>query len=109
MGRRAIIEAVLNQLEIQACIETGTYLGETAQALADYGRPVFTVEADSERYELARERFARSEQVRVFKNDSRSFLQELRVNPTCPLQRVLLIWMRIGFTISLCVGRWNGL
>ena len=89
IGRRAIIEAVLKQLEIQTCVETGTYLGETAQALADYSRPVFTVEADPERYELVRERFAGSERVRVFKNDSRSFLHELRVNPTCPLQRVL--------------------
>lgn len=89
IGRRAIIEAILQQLGIQACVETGTYLGETAQALASYGRPVFTVEVDPQLYEQAHKRFSDIDQVRVYKNDSRSFLEDLRVNPICPLQRVL--------------------
>lgn len=84
-----MVEEIIASLGLQAAVETGTYLGDTAAKLATLVQKVFTVELDPERHTLAVERFANDPVVRVYGGDSRTFLRELTQEPRCPLQRVL--------------------
>ncbi len=89
IGRRGLVEAVAAAIGVTTAVETGTYLGETAAAMAEKGLRVFTVEADGKRAEAATERFVGQPLVVVRQGDSRVFLRELLATPRCPLQGVL--------------------
>lgn len=86
--RRELVHEILARLSIQACVETGTYLGETTAELVGWQYPVFTVELNKDRFAEVRDRFAGEPKVSTFGGDSRKFLQDLVSNPACPLQRV---------------------
>ncbi|MBN1403101.1 MAG: hypothetical protein JW942_01360 [Opitutales bacterium] len=86
--RKAIVQAILDGVGIGACVETGTFRGDTAEWLVLRHRRVFSVELNPELRPHLEARFADSSGVHLFFGDSRRFLAQLLENPRCPLQGV---------------------
>ena len=58
-------------------METGTFLGDTTELMAQTGLPVFTFELDPRNYGYSRARFWRTRNVKLFHGDSRTGLRRL--------------------------------
>jgi len=67
--------AVKNNMRI--FIETGTYLGDTTDAMSRYVDKVYTFEISEELVQLARKRFADKQQIEIIHGDSGSALEGL--------------------------------
>ncbi len=87
--RIEVVETILETLPIQCAVETGTFMGDTTEWLANKGLVVFTVEFDVKNHLKVKKRFSEQPLVHAYQGDSRTFLRDLIVEPRCPLQGVL--------------------
>lgn len=84
-ARAALVTQLLSALPISACIETGTYFGETAQELHRMSRtPVYTIEAFPRFAAYNRIKFRRTVGIRVLEGDSADVLDTLGKRPDVP-------------------------
>jgi hypothetical protein len=73
---RFVKDSVLRRVNLTEAtwVETGTFLGETTQLLAEISKRVFTIEPEPTLYEKARERFAANPKVSVINDISENAL-----------------------------------
>lgn len=62
---------------IETFIETGTYLGDTTNAVSDYFSKIYTFEITAELVEMARKRFADKKHIEVIHGDSGAELKNI--------------------------------
>jgi hypothetical protein len=87
--RQEMFRSLLQELQPDVVVESGTYRGATTQFLWHVsGRPVYTVEKDPTLARLVARRFRDVADIRVIKSDSRKALQGLRENSSFPKSRV---------------------
>ena len=75
--RHYLTELVRRHDEINVFVETGTYLGKTAQQLAKVCDQVVTIEIDRALYERASDLFANDTRVQVLHGDSANLLSQV--------------------------------
>lgn len=76
--RRAVVRALFDALQLQVAIETGTFIGRTANYLArTFGVPVYSSELVPRHYHAARRMLRELDNVHLALEDSRSFLRRL--------------------------------
>jgi hypothetical protein len=75
--RSALFRDIIANTQPRAIVETGTYLGNTTERLAETGLPVYTIEADCYNFGFARARFWRRHNVTLLRGDSREILRRL--------------------------------
>ena len=75
-GRQAIFRAVIQAIDFQIILETGTYLGLTTAFMNhESGLPVRTTESNSRFYGFSKERFKKIPGITGQYSDSRAFLR----------------------------------
>lgn len=79
-----ILEFVESETEIQVAIETGTYLGESAQMLSNSFETVYTIEAASELFNQSKKRFLDNRKVTVLFGSSLNVLPDLMTKLNVP-------------------------
>lgn len=67
---------IVNSHQIQTIVETGTWIGNTTEALATLSDNVYTVEINRDSYNKARERFKENKNIKLFHMDSVAFLRQ---------------------------------
>lgn len=81
-----VVRSYSKQFRLSKFIETGTYLGETAEWMSRAGFDVITIELSSELHRWAKERLRRYANLELILGDSAQLLPELlsRLNePAC--------------------------
>jgi hypothetical protein len=79
-----ILEFVENETRIQLAIETGTFLGESAQMLSGSFETVYTIEAAPELFHHSTKRFLENKKVTVFLGSSLNVLPDLMTTLNVP-------------------------
>ncbi len=75
-GRQAIFRAIIQAVDFQVILETGTYLGLTTEFMHhESGLPVSTTESSPEYYSYAKQRFKAIPGITGHYSDSRDFLR----------------------------------
>lgn len=80
-SRVELFHALMERFAPEAIIETGTYQGTTAEFLAGFNRPVFTIEGHGRTYGFARARLRKFRNVTLLHGDSRQVLNCLFSGP----------------------------
>ena len=76
--RRAVVRALFDALQLQVAIETGTFIGRTANYLArTFGVPVYSSELVPRHHHTARRMLRNVPNVSLRLQDSRAFLKDL--------------------------------
>ena len=75
--RTALFRDIIANTQPRAIVETGTYLGNTTERLAETGLPVYTIEANCYNFGFARARFWQRHNVTLLRGDSREILRGL--------------------------------
>ena len=89
-GRQQLVRALLELLQPEAIVETGTYLGRTTRWLAEAtSAPVYTVEADPDLWHRDPSALAELPQVHAELGDSRQLLRRWALDPDVPHGRCL--------------------
>jgi predicted O-methyltransferase YrrM len=88
-GRRAIVERIVRDCAIQQFIETGTFRGGTTRWFAQFGIPVYTVEANPRLARFAQIVLADMPLVQIAEMDSVAFLNRLSADPAITAQTTL--------------------
>lgn len=84
-------------------VETGTYLGDTAQSMSDWFNEVVTIEVDQNLHSAAEARFKTSERITcILGNSSDVLMGILKEN------KPSLIWLDAHYSGGV-TGRWNDL
>lgn len=87
--RQHIFLTLLDAVNCQAIVETGTFRGTTTEFLAASGLPVLSVESDPRYHAYASWRLRRlRRRVRLYLGDSREFLRQLAHDPQFSEQRI---------------------
>lgn len=77
--RKAIFKDLVNSINLDAVVETGTWLGDTTGFMRETsGKPVFSCELNPRFFALAKVRLAAIDNVHLELKDSRKFLEDLR-------------------------------
>jgi hypothetical protein len=88
---------LFKQIVVAVCpevfVETGTQLGMTTELLAEFGKPVFTVEEQPRTYGFAKARLRRRRNVTVVRGDSRAALRRWVEGPLRSLQGTVLFYL----------------
>lgn len=79
--RQRLFAMLVERCDPCALVETGTYLGTTAEHMAQTGRPVFTIESDARTHAHARLRLRRHRNATLICGDSRAILRSLFAGP----------------------------
>jgi SAM-dependent methyltransferase len=87
--KRAVLRRHLRAHRLKVFVETGTFLGETAAALAPMAAKVVTIELSSELVDVARRHLARAKNVSVFHGDSALLLPSVLAD----LHEPALFWL----------------
>lgn len=88
-GRTAIFRELMEHVSFQAIVETGTFRGDSTEFMArSSGLPLYTTESHSRYYAFAKNRLRETEGVFVAREDSRSFLGRLAMDPFFPKDRI---------------------
>jgi predicted O-methyltransferase YrrM len=75
-ARQDLFRHLLQTCRPEVIIETGTYLGSSADFMAEYGLPVYSVEADARNYGFAKMRLRKRGNVKLSLGDSRQFIKK---------------------------------
>jgi 16S rRNA A1518/A1519 N6-dimethyltransferase RsmA/KsgA/DIM1 with predicted DNA glycosylase/AP lyase activity len=67
---------LINSYKIKTVVETGTWLGNTTEALATLSDNVYTVEIDTDAYNKACERFKENKNIKLFNMPTVDFLNQ---------------------------------
>jgi hypothetical protein len=81
IARQTLFRDIIARCQPCAIVETGTYLGETTEFMADTGLPIYSIESDRLNYGFARARLWRRRNVSLFRGDSRETLHRLINGP----------------------------
>jgi hypothetical protein len=76
-ARQALFVDIITSTRPHAIVETGTYLGDTTELMAQTGLPVFTLELNPRNCGYVRARFWRTPNVKLIPGDSRTSLHRL--------------------------------
>lgn len=87
--RQRIFSDIVRNFPLQAIVETGAFRGTTTSFFSRMGLPVYAVEINPRFYSYCATRFRHArETVHIAFGDSRSFLNELRDDPSVPKRSV---------------------
>jgi hypothetical protein len=89
LNRQVFVQELVQRMQTQAIVETGTYRGTTTAFFASIGKPVFSVELNARFHGYARERLRALRNVRLSFGDSRTYLLSLIADVTVPRENVL--------------------
>ena len=89
-NRQEMFRELVDRFHFSAIVETGTYRGTTTDMLARIGVPVYTVELHPRYFSYSRMRFwwEGRPHLHLYRNDSRTFLRQLRADPSVPRENV---------------------
>jgi hypothetical protein len=76
-GKRRVITAHAKRFGTPVLVETGTFLGDTVQAMRREFRTIYSIELSTVLYDDARARFARAPNVNLLQGDSADVLPRL--------------------------------
>lgn len=113
--RQRMVSELIEQLDISAIVETGTFRGTTTEFFADLcPGPVFTIEADKRLYGYSRARLFGRRNIVSLLDDSRSGLRGMVGNKRLKGKRVLFYldahWgsdLPLAEEIDLVFSNWN--
>lgn len=89
--RRAVVRELFDKLKLQVAIETGTFIGRTANYLArTFGMPVYSSELVPRHFHTARRMLRELDNVHLALEDSRSFLRRLSSDAEFTSQRAFI-------------------
>jgi hypothetical protein len=77
-----VITAHAKRFGTPVLVETGTFLGDTVQAMRRRFRTIYSIELSKVLYDDARARFARAQNVKLFQGDSADVLPREIAEPT---------------------------
>lgn len=72
--KRRILRSYLRRFSLSTLVETGTYLGETVEALRAYCNMIHSIEIQESFCDLARARFASSPSIKIWLGNSTAVL-----------------------------------
>ena len=75
--KEKVIKEYARKFQARIFIESGTYLGDTVEAMKDSFDRLFSIELDPALYERARRRFANCEHISIVHGNSGEMLREL--------------------------------
>ena len=64
-------------LENSTWIETGTYYGDTTKFLSEFAKKIFTIEADTRLFNIAKKKFDKSETIKVIHGESEKIVKKI--------------------------------
>jgi hypothetical protein len=103
--RQQIFEWILAHVRPAAIVETGTYLGTTAEFMSQTGLPLFTIESNPRRYGFARARLWWKRNVTIRMGDSRAQLQALFDGPLRSMKnKTIFVYLDAHWNTDLPVG-----
>lgn len=114
-GRQCMTGEIIAAVNATAIVETGTYRGGTTEFLAQYGLPVYTVEANPQYHAYSVLRLRRSRgRVQLSLGDSRPFLRRLAQEASMPKDSVFFYldahWeadLPLAEEIAIIFGAWT--
>lgn len=75
--KQAFLFKLFKKYSLKTFVETGTYLGDTTNALKDYFNKLYTIELSEDLYKKAVERFSEDPHIKVLQGDSGKVLKTL--------------------------------
>lgn len=95
--KQKIIRDYANKNSIRTFIETGTYLGETVNAIRNTFSTIYTMEIDEKLYRRARKKFAGVSKIKIYSGDSGELLPKIlkKINKPC------LFWLDAHFSAGI--------
>jgi hypothetical protein len=87
--KRKTLRSYARSYGLRTFVETGTFMGDTSEAMRPHVERVITIELSSELAQRARQRFAQHPAVRVLEGDSGRLLPELLAD----LEEPALFWL----------------
>lgn len=67
---KSFIRMIAKATNADTIVETGTYLGDSTEKMADLFKHVYTIELSNELHELAKKRFVQKKHVHLYQGDS---------------------------------------
>lgn len=112
--RRHTVEQLARLFEPDVLFETGTFLGHTTELLAQWDKPVYTIEAHAGFYRLAQRRLRRFSNVAILYGDSVAGLKHLAASTERGRTLAYLDahWSRrlpLAEEVRVLFGNWNDL
>jgi hypothetical protein len=87
--RRRMFREILEAIDCEAIVETGTFRGSTTDFFATFGPPVYSVEVNPRHAAFASMRLAKKrDRVHLFEGSSPTFLRGLTTDPAFPRSNV---------------------
>jgi hypothetical protein len=101
-ARQSLFRDIITNTQPRAIIETGTCFGTTTEFMAQTGLPVFSIEANSQYYRIARARLLRRRNIQLLCGDSRATLRKLFDGPLHRLcSRALFFYLDAHWNVDL--------
>lgn len=91
-----LMKVLQENLELEIFVETGTFQGETLQAVSSYFREIHSVELSAELHELAASKFRNSPHIHLYQGNSAQTLVEIRSKISAPA----LYWLDAHWCVS---------
>jgi hypothetical protein len=91
--RKQLFKEIVVAVRPEVFVETGTQYGMTTEFLAEFGKPVFTVEEQPRTYGFAKARLRRRRNVTLVRGDSRAALRRWIGGPLRSLQGTVLFYL----------------
>lgn len=114
LGRQQIFETIIGDSRIEAIVETGTYLGDTAGWMHEVSRlPVYTSEINRHFHLLAKRRLAAYKDIHLVHGDSVDALRTLATSPVSNLRAFFYLdahWyesLPLLDELKIIVSQWN--
>lgn len=82
---------------LKVFVETGTYLGDTVEAVKNTFKEIYTIELDKTLYQRAKQRFSKEKHIKVIHGDSEKMLPEVLKNVNGPT----LFWLDAHYSGGL--------
>lgn len=98
--KRKVLKAYARKFSSQVFVETGTYLGDTVEAMKNLFSEIHSIELGEGLAEEARKRFLRYPHIHIHQGDSASILPNLLEN----IPKPTLFWLDAHYSEGITVG-----
>jgi len=102
-SKHRIFSALCAGFSFDAFVETGTYLGKTTEFLARSGKPVYSVESNSNFHQKASSLLEENPSVHLFLDDSPRFLRRL-LSEVLPSEELVFFYLDAHWYAPLPLG-----
>lgn len=95
--KRWVLRRLAREHGLRVFVETGTYQGGTIASLQSHFDKIHSIELNNEFYQLAKQKFAQNEKVRIYSGDSGRILSEILAG----LHEPALFWLDAHYSGGL--------